>query len=112
MLPKHQRLVNNRIEHILKKGLKKGNYFFTIKYLPSRHASSRFCVITSLNLSPKAVVRNRLRRQIYEIFRLNPLLPASPYDVVLITKPQLLKLTTAELTKSLLPILKIIKPST
>lgn len=111
MLPKSHRLAKNRIEHILKKGRKKSNHFFTIKYLPnSRHNHSRFCVMTSIKISPKAVERNRLRRQIYEIFRLNPQLPTSPYDLVVIVKPPLSKLSFQELTKSILINLQNLTP--
>lgn len=106
MLPKKQRLAKNRIEYILKKGKKKHTHFFTVKYLSTKLPISRFCVITSLKISAKATVRNRLRRQIYEIFRLHPELPATPSDLVLISKALILQLKFAELTKNLLITLK------
>ena len=109
MLPKHQRLIKYRIEHVLDKGRKKVNYFFILKYLPTKHHTSRFCVMTSLKVSPKAVVRNRIRRQIYEIFRLNPKLPAVPFDLVLIARSSITKLSFAELTKALLTTLQTLQ---
>ena len=112
MLPKSHRLTNNRIAYLLKKGQKKGNNFFTIKYRPNRQTHSRFCVVTSIKISPKAVVRNRLRRQIYEVLRLNPQLPAAPTDIVIFVKNTVTKLKFAALTKAVLSALQhLIQPS-
>jgi len=113
MLPKNQRLTSNRIEYLLKKGKKTGNDFFTIKYLPNQlKTKSRFCVIVSSKIHPKAVERNRLRRQIFEIFRLHPALPSAPADIVVIAKTPLTKLNYQELTGALTLALKnLITPS-
>ncbi len=106
MLPKNQRLSSNRIEYLLKKGKKNGNTFFTIKYLPNRQTKNRFCVIVSSKIAPKAVQRNHIRRQIYEIFRLHPQLPSAPSDIAVIAKIPLTKLSYPELTKTLVQALQ------
>lgn len=98
MLSKNQRLTGNRIEYLFKKGKKSGNTYFTIIYSPSRNTQSRFCVIVSTKIFAKAVQRNRLRRQIYEIFRLHPELPSTPVDLVVIAKTALTKLKFQELS--------------
>jgi ribonuclease P protein component len=86
MIPKKQRLQRNLINKILHKGQKVDQKYFSYKYAPSKSQSSRFCVIISLKVSPKAVIRNRLRRKIYEIIRLNAALVSSPYDIIIICK--------------------------
>jgi len=111
MLPKNQRLTSNRIEYLLKKGKKNGNSFLTVKYLQNRQKKSRFCAVVSLKVTPKAVQRNRLRRQLFEIFRLHPDLPSVPTDIVVIAKLPLTKLNFQELTKTLVQTLQNITSS-
>jgi ribonuclease P protein component len=100
MLPKTQRLTRNRIESLLKKGRKSGTNFFTVKYLVNNRASSRFCIVVSTKIYPKAVDRNRLRRQIYEILRLHPRLPPTPSDLIVIAKAPLTKLKFQDLAQT------------
>ena len=123
MLPKTQRLASNRIEHILKKGKttaqhrqaggsgKNGKSCFIIKYLPNRQTKSRFCVIVSIKVLPKAVERNRLRRQIFEILRTHPELPRSPTDIVIIANIHITKLNFKDLTTTILQTLQNITPT-
>ncbi len=113
MLPKSQRLTSNRIEYLLRKGRrsteggrKNGNLFFTVKYLTTQQPQSRFCVIVSTKIFPKAVERNHLRRQIYEVFRLHPELPSFSADIVVIAKTPLTKLNFQDLTKTIVQLLK------
>lgn len=116
MLPKNQRLTGNRTDYLLRKGKKTGTALFALKYLPRRPSpsaawnKSRFCVIVSTKLFPKAVQRNRLRRQIYEILRLRPALPSVPVDLVLIAKPPLTKLDFQDMAKNLTHALQNLTP--
>lgn len=116
MLPKTQRLTGNRIDYLLRKGKKTGTAFFALKHLPRQPSpspaanKSRFCVIVSTKLFPKAVQRNRLRRQIYEIFRLHPDLPPVPVDIVVIAKPELTKLDFQDMAKNLIQALQNLTP--
>jgi len=77
---------------------KKGRSFF-VKNLGIRIAKndlkiSRFTVVTSLKLSKKAVVRNKLKRRLREIIR-KEILPSikSGFDGVVLTKVGLLELS-------------------
>ena len=106
MLPKTQRLTANRIEYLFKKGKKSGNSFLTIKYLANSHQYHRFCVIVSSEIFPNAIQRNHLRRQLYQIFRLHPELPAVPSDLVVIAKPSLTKLNFQELQSTIIQTLQ------
>lgn len=71
---------------------------------------SRFCVVVSTKLFPKAVQRNHLRRQIYEIFRIHPDLPPVPVDLVVIAKPPVTELNFQDLTKNLIQALQNLIP--
>lgn len=106
MIPQRNRLEKNRVEYILKKGTRKSGKHFNLKYLPSSAQQSRFCVIVSLKVAPKAVLRNRLRRQIYEIIRcLEPQL-VKPQDIILITKPDITSLPFIDLKNVIIEALK------
>ncbi len=94
MLPKSQRLSKNRIAYLLKKGKKTGNGYFTLKYLPTIATSSRFSVSISIAVLPKAVDRNHLRRQIYEILRLKKDALKKQYDVMIMVKSPTKELKT------------------
>jgi len=67
---------------------------------------SRFAVVVGTKVSKKAVVRNRLRRQIREMIRLR-LNEAKPgYDLVLVVKKEALGKTGSELEKEIKKLLK------
>jgi len=112
MIPRRFRLPRKRIEYLFKKGKKLGNDCFTIRFItPSKPGKpvSRFCVIVSSSLEPSAVKRNRLRRQIYEIIRLNrDAAPAAPagLDIIIIGKKPLTRLAYNLLSANLLSLLK------
>lgn len=67
---------------------------------------SRFAVVVGTKVSKKAVVRNRLRRQIREMIRLR-LHEAEPgYDLVLVVKKEVLGKTSDELKAAITKLLK------
>jgi len=109
MLPKDQRLTSNRIEYLFKKGRNIGNAFLVMRHMPNKKDKSRFCIIVSTKIFAKAVERNRLRRQIYEIIRRNPLPNSTPSDIALIAKIPLTKLNFQALTKTILQTLQNLK---
>lgn len=87
MIKKQLRLKKSRIEYILSKGKRLNlDNNFTAKYLPSKNNESHFCVVVSLKTAPKAVLRNLLRRRVYEIIRLNQNLLKDPHDFIIISK--------------------------
>jgi len=73
MLAKENRLKKNKdFEKVFKqgKGLKQG--FLYLKILKNKElSSSRFGIVASKNYSQKAVERNRIKRRISEIIRIN-----------------------------------------
>lgn len=101
MIPKKLRLQRNLINRILHKGQKVDQKYFSYKYAPGKGQTSRFCVIVSLKVSPKAVIRNSLRRKVYEIIRLNTSLISSPHNIIIICKKGATELPHEELLKEL-----------
>jgi ribonuclease P protein component len=103
MIPRSLRLPKTRIGFLLKKGKKLANEFLVLKYRPTglKKGESHFAVIISTKIEPKAVKRNRLRRQIYEIIRLNYDLLEIPADMIFIAKPGLAGQAHEQITKTI-----------
>lgn len=72
-----------------------------LKYAPnSRRSQYRVAVVVSKKVHKSAVVRNRIRRRIYEVVRTS-LAPAQPYDLVFtVFSEQLATLPTDQLRKT------------
>lgn len=104
MLSYNNRLRRSRVEHILKKGQKQANQHFSIKFLRGSASQSRFAVVVSLKIEPKAVDRNRLRRRIYEALK-HAEQPQDPVDMVLITRKSVKEMTFQELQEEINKIL-------
>jgi len=72
-----------------------------------RQKSWRLAVVVSRKVSKSAVVRNRIRRRIYEIVRLSVGDFNEPQDFVVIAfSPQLAELETAKLSATVLDLFK------
>ena len=93
MIPQKNRLSRLQVSYVIKKGKRLSCENFNIKYLArklSNHATeqeSRFCVVVSTKISPKAVERNRIRRQIFEAIAAEK--TKVPIDMILFTKPSI-----------------------
>lgn len=104
MLSYNNRLRRSRVEHILKKGQKHANQHFSIKFLRRSRDQSRFAVVVSLKVEPKAVDRNRLRRRIYQAIK-HAEQPKEPVDMVLITRKSVKEMSFQELQEEINSIL-------
>ncbi|RJR30985.1 ribonuclease P protein component, partial [Candidatus Parcubacteria bacterium] len=69
---------------------------------------NRFAVVVSAKISKKATVRNKIRRRIYEILRINLTRMENGYDMIVIVSPDIIK-NYKEIERVLLGILKKIK---
>ncbi len=69
MLEKKYRIERNKVQYILKKGEDSISKLFIIRYIKNNENYNRYCTVVSKKIDPKAVGRNRLRRQIYEAIR-------------------------------------------
>jgi len=78
-----------------------GRSFFSsglrVKFLANNLGLSRFAIVTSTKVSKKATKRNRVRRQLREIIRLNFAKIKPGYDVIIFVQPQLLGKSYQEL---------------
>ncbi len=75
-----------------------GNSLFRIHYAPAETA--RLGLAVSRRVSPKAVVRNRIRRQVRESFRLKRS-ELVPCDYIVLAKPPAATATSADLRLAL-----------
>ena len=82
--------------------------FFYLRYLPAKNGggSSRFAVVMSLKISKKSVERNRKRRQLKEIIRLNINKIKKGFLVLLVAKEGILETNYQELEREFLSLIK------
>ncbi len=110
MLPAKHRLTKQKdFERLFADGRGYYTKFLGIKKTANNLEISRFGVIVSNKISKKAVVRNKLKRQIRAIIRkhLNNIL--SGYDWAVVCLPPVLNLSFEELEKEVLFVLKKLK---
>ena len=93
MLPKSLRLSRPDFLQTKKFGQSLSFSHFSIIYIP--HVPGRAAIVTSSKLSKSAVIRNRLRRQIYSA------IPKSELDIIIFPKPSMLKLSHEEISIAL-----------
>jgi len=110
VLPKKYRLANKlEIEKVFKKGKIINSNFFFIRFYPNDLFFSRLLVIISSKVSSKSVIRNKIRRRISEVVRLNILNDKPGYDLVITAKAASLSLKYDQLKESLIKELNRIK---
>ena len=75
---------HNSLNFVYRHGRTVRGSLLTVKYaLNDRHGDYRVAVVVSKKVSKSAVMRNRIRRRIYEIIRLHEAAIDRPYDIVL-----------------------------
>jgi ribonuclease P protein component len=83
-----------------------GRSFFSpglkLKYLANNQELSRFALVVSTKISKRATQRNRLKRQLREIIRLNQERVKAGYDIIISTKSPVLSKDYQELEKNVL----------
>lgn len=113
MLPARNRLTKKKdFENIKESGNSFFSALFRIRILPNKLKSSRFAIVISNKVSKKATVRNRLKRQLREILRLNLAKFKCGFDIVLIVNNKALAKSYQELEVEVLRVLtkaKIVK---
>ncbi|WKY44515.1 ribonuclease P protein component [Eubacteriaceae bacterium ES2] len=91
----------NDFNNVFNRGNVFGNKAFAFYFVKNGLEENRIGIIVSKKVSKKAVVRNRLRRQIREAYRLNHEQFVKGYDLILIGKQSLLDTGYTEIEKSL-----------
>lgn len=102
MLNKKNRISNrNVIEQLFRNGKLYKNHFFVFKYEKAIGSPSQFAVSVSKKISKKAVIRNRLRRQVNDILRLNLNSLKQDFKALIIARPASQNATFQEISKSI-----------
>ena len=105
MIAKKFRIPRLNIAYLLEKGDEKRSKLFIIRYKKNNKKFCRYRVIISKKLADKAVLRNHLRRQIYETIRLNlidqPTTIKENLDLIFIPKKIILKIAFKEIENDL-----------
>lgn len=91
---------------ILKSKLKFYSNNLVLRFSKNELSKSRFCVVVSKKISKRAVDRNRIRRRIYEILRLNYNKIKPNFDFMIFVKSGVLKMKYVDIEKELLILLK------
>ena len=102
VLTRSRRLDKNEFREIFKEGRIIESGLFRIKFLPNQIKLSRFGVVVSSKNFKKAVLRNKLKRQISEIIRLNIAEIKTGFNVIVFIRPEVLSQSPAELKEKLL----------
>ena len=92
----------NDFKKVFKQGQVFGNRTFVMYFLKNRSPVNRLGIIVSKKISKKAVVRNKIRRQIKEAYRLNEEKISHGYDVILIAREVIKTTDYHKIEKSLL----------
>lgn len=110
MLPKQYRLCQ---EKDFKKIWEKGRSFYTkilgVKLLKNNLPFSRFGIIVGLKISKKTTVRNKIKRQIREILRLNLPNISPGYDLIITALPTIVGKKYQTIEKDILSAFKNLK---
>jgi len=103
MLAKKYRFKNFNFQKLINQGQKAKNRYFLIYYLKNEN-QKKFAVLVKKDYSKKAVIRNKIKRRIFEILRNNLNKINNGYYLIIVFKEcQFLKFT--ELQNELLKIL-------
>jgi ribonuclease P protein component len=98
MLPKKFRLTSNKdIELVYKTGKPFLTKFFNFKFKKNGLKESRFCIIVSNKVDKRAVIKNRIKRQISEILRLNMNKIQKGYDISIVVKSNIIDKKTKKI---------------
>ena len=92
----------NDFKHVFNKGEVFGNRTFVMYFLKNTLRENRIGIIVSKKISKKAVIRNKIRRQIKEVYRLNEKEFLEGYDIILIAKESIKKTDYQNIDKSLM----------
>jgi len=90
VLPKLNRLKKNKdIKRVLEKGKGFKEDFLILRLLPNKLGKIRFTFVVSQKVSPKATLRNKIKRRLRELIRLKLEKTKKGIDVIIIAVPGL-----------------------
>lgn len=74
---------------------------FSLVFRPNELGFSRLAVVVSKKVGP-AVIRNKVKRRVRELFRRNKTVLPEATDVIVVTRPEILELGPEELSAAFL----------
>lgn len=97
----------NSLRFVYRQGQTERGQLMSLRYCPnSKRQTWRLAVVVSKKVSKSAVQRNRIRRRIYEVVRLQAHRIDQPYDLVItVFQNNLTDLPAAELSRRLTELL-------
>ncbi len=108
MLAKKYRLSSHEIKNVFEKGQWYYRGAFSFKLVKNDLPFSRFAVVVGRKVTRQAVERNKIRRQIMEIIRLNQEIIPKGFDVIIILRPVIVFKKFLEVKKELINELKLL----
>lgn len=110
VLAKKYRIQSARsFKKIYKSGKKIYGNFFILRLISNNFKNSRFAVVVSKKVALKAVVRNKIKRQVLFIIQNNLKNFNANYDIVLIVKKEIIKAEFSAIKKDVGKIIDKIK---
>lgn len=107
MLSKRYRIPKEEIAPLLKMGDSLISKLFIIRLKENNKTFFRYRVIISKKVHPKAVKRNSLRRQVYEVLRINtPEEEKRNFDLILIPKKSILNSSFQSISQDIIQLIK------
>ena len=102
MLKKQNQLTKDKeFDNVFKNGKSSYDKVIGVKVIANNLNDSRVGILVSTKISKKAVERNRLKRQIREVIKLDLEAIKPGYDFIVITLAPILGKTSQEITKSI-----------
>ena len=102
MLKKYNRLAKTKdIDNVFKKGKSSYGSFLGVKSLDNNLDFNRFTVVVSSKVSKKAVVRNKIKRQVREVIKQELLNFKIGKDVIVLTLPAVVGQKFADIRENL-----------
>ena len=107
MLARINRLAKKSdIDNLFQRGKRAFSPFFAVRFSENNRENSRFAIVVANKVTKKATIRNRLRRQVREIIRLNLSKFRDHYDILVNISKECLEKDYWSLEKELLDLLK------
>ncbi len=100
MLNKQNKIQKKKeVENVFKNGKSSFDKILGVKVLKTENKITRFVIVVSTKISKKAVVRNRLKRQLSEVARLNLIKLKPGTEFFIIAMPEIAQLNYHDIEK-------------
>lgn len=106
LLRKYKLKKDNDFKKVFKDGIYKQNGFIKIKFLKNNLDISRFSFIVGLKISKKAIQRNKIKRRLEEIIRLNFKKIITGFDIIILVEKEIIEKEHIEIEEKLIDLLK------